>query len=342
MSFPSSHLAASGGLAFSILLSSLTGFHLDLPAQDVATLMVEENIRTEPQGLILGRALPGASFSVVALEEQWVQVRMEGWIWTQSIQITDRLGFDLRVSVTPRENLRAEPSGTILARLVEGTLLSRVEEGTGWTRVRRDVWIWRESVETDDAPSPAGAGPEDSRPNPAVDPEWWRASAAGAALLSGPDGDTLGLVHPETELKVMAREGNWVRVHLEGWTWAPAGGVAEISGITASGEVTPSRVATEPELYRGRTVSWELQFVSLERAEKIRTDFYEGEPFLLTRVPASSGLFVYVAVPPDRVPEVEGLIPLQRIRVVGRLRTGAAALTGNPILDLLEVTRIQR
>ena len=52
--------------------------------------------------------------------------------------------------------------------------------------------------------------------------------------------------------------------------------------------------------------------------------------------------FVYVAVPPERVGEVEGLIPLERIRVVGRIRTGAAALTGNPILDLLSLTRIPR
>jgi hypothetical protein len=49
---------------------------------------------------------------------------------------------------------------------------------------------------------------------------------------------------------------------------------------------------------------------------------------------------VYVAVPPERLGEVEGLIPLERIRVVGRIRTGAAVLTGNAILDLVEITRL--
>jgi hypothetical protein len=82
-----------------------------------------------------------------------------------------------------------------------------------------------------------------------------------------------------------------------------------------------------------------LQYVSLERAEKIRTDFYEGEPFLLTRPPGLAGIFVYVAIPPERVSDFQGLIPLQRIHVVGRVRTGSAVLTGNPILDLLELTR---
>jgi len=76
----------------------------------------------------------------------------------------------------------------------------------------------------------------------------------------------------------------------------------------------------------------------LERAEAIRTDFYEGEPFLLTRtVDGDQALFVYVAVPPERLGEVDDLIPLQRIRVLGRIRVGAASLTGNPIVDLLEV-----
>jgi hypothetical protein len=88
-------------------------------------------------------------------------------------------------------------------------------------------------------------------------------------------------------------------------------------------------------------VSWELQFVSLERAERVRTDFYEGEPFLLARsVPDNT--FVYVAVPPDRLSEVQGLVPLERLRIVGRIRTGSAALTGNPILDLLDLERTGR
>jgi hypothetical protein len=107
-------------------------------------------------------------------------------------------------------------------------------------------------------------------------------------------------------------------------------------------EVSPDVVAQDPEAYRGEVVDWELQFISHERAERVRTDFYEGEPFLLTRSPASARAFVYVAVPPERLSEFEGLIPLERIRVVGRIRTGAAALTGSPILDLLELTRISR
>jgi len=90
----------------------------------------------------------------------------------------------------------------------------------------------------------------------------------------------------------------------------------------------------------GRLVTWELQFVSLEEAEAVRTDFYEGEPFLLTRpVGDESTRFVYVAVPPEALVTSRGLTPLERVTVVGRIRTGASALTGAPILDLVELRR---
>jgi hypothetical protein len=99
-------------------------------------------------------------------------------------------------------------------------------------------------------------------------------------------------------------------------------------------------VARDPEAFVGRLVTWELQFVSLEAAESVRTDFYEGEPFLLTR-PASEGAgrFVYVAVPPEQLQGARRLAPLERITVTARIRTGASSLTGAPILDLVEFRR---
>ena len=105
-------------------------------------------------------------------------------------------------------------------------------------------------------------------------------------------------------------------------------------------DVTLESVAAAPDDYRGQVVEWDLQFISLERAEEIRTDFYETEPFLLTRVGDGDEAFVYVAVPPERLAEAERLDPLERIRVLGRVRTGSARLTGSPILELLSFERI--
>jgi len=342
MIFRHSLSVSTGCLLFSLALSPTWGSTGTLGAQGLATVTVEENIRAEPRGVVLGRLLPGTALPVLVLEDQWVEVRMEGWVWAPSVQATDRMGFDLQISASPEENLRAEPAGDILGRLSEGTLLTRLGAGPNWFRVSRDVWLWRESVSLDSAAQPEGAGLGDEAQVPEGDSDWWVVGTQGAALLSVPDGDTLAQAAPETGLRVLAREGSWVRVRMEGWVWAPEGETVEESTAPILEDVEPSDVVSDPDGYRGRTFSWELQYVSLERAEKIRTDFYEGEPFLLTRAPNSPGLFVYVAVPPERVSEVEGLIPLQRIRVVGRLRTGAATLTGNPILDLLELTRIRR
>ena len=71
-------------------------------------------------------------------------------------------------------------------------------------------------------------------------------------------------------------------------------------------------------------------------------DFFEGEPFLLARFGSAEGPFVYIAVPADRLAEVEGLVPLERVDVTGRVRTGASSLTGAPIIDLITLTRARQ
>jgi hypothetical protein len=169
--------------------------------------------------------------------------------------------------------------------------------------------------------------------------EWALGGSANGTILSAPDGDTLAVSAPSTNLRVLAREGNWARVRLEGWIWLPenAGGG---SGASVRTDVTLANLTAAPDDYRGEVLQWDLQFISLERAEEIRTDFYATEPFLLTRMTDGDQAFVYVAVPPERLAEAQRLNPLERIRVLGRVRTGSARLTGSPILELLSFERI--
>ena len=160
-------------------------------------------------------------------------------------------------------------------------------------------------------------------------------------ILTAPDGDTLARAAPRAELEVTARQGNWVRVRVEGWIWQPDTPTSE-DGSDELGVLSPDDIAVDPEAFAGRVVSWRLQFISQEKAEAVRTDFFEGEPFLLCRYGGDGGQFVYVAVPPDRLTEVEGLVPLEFVTVTARVRTGASVLTGTPILDLLSVERERR
>jgi hypothetical protein len=307
-----------------------------------ATLTTEENFRAEQNGTLLGQLRAGMSLEVLQATDDWIQFDLDGWVWTQSLRVVNRGSFDLVVSVEGGENIRGAPGGEVLGRLEQGTLLETVERVPDWARVRRRAWVWRRSVALFGA-VPSGGPVERTSlmvPSSMVDGEEWAlGGSAEAPILSVPDGDTLAISAPSTNLRVLAREGNWARVRLEGWIWLPqgAGGGVEASIRT---DVTLESVAAAPDDYRGELLQWDLQFISLERAEEIRTDFYANEPFLLTRMGEGDQGFVYVAIPPERLQEAQGLSPLERIRVVGRVRTGSARLTGSPILELLSLDRI--
>lgn len=305
--------------------------------QTQARVRSEENVRREPNGEIVARVEAGAVLPVVGRQDRWLEVDLQGWVWARSLQMAEGNAFDLVVSEPQGENLRDAPSGAIVARLGRGTYLQEVERSTGWIRVSRRAWVWSESVVETDRDVEVAAG--NDAPAAVVPGGFSPAGGSGAAILTSPDGDTLAQALAGTELEVMAREGSWARVRLEGWTWMPETATVEPSGDEPRGPLTPEDLAADPDGYRGRVVSWRLQFISLERAETVRTDFFEGEPFLLTRFGGPDGPFVYVAVPPDRSEEMAGLVPLERLEVTARVRTGSSALTSTPIIDLLALER---
>lgn len=332
-------------------------------AQAVASVRVDENFRREPNGLILARLNAGTNLRVLDTEGSWSQVDLRGWVWLPSLQVSADPDLQLVVAASGGENIRARASGDVLGRLVEGALLAELERVPSWARVSRVGWIWSASLEdvdgvaasdsSGDAPTRA---PEDvpTRTPDAVAPEGRSAGAdpvartpsgyvrtGGGPILAAPDGDTLAVARPSGDVEIVRREGNWARVRLEGWMWMPSG--REQPSDTAVAEtptaIEPADLAMNPDGHAGRVVEWSLRFISLERAEAVRTDFFEGEPFILARFGGGDGPFVYVAVPPDRVAEVQGLVPLERIEVTGRVRTGASALTNVPIIDLIGIER---
>jgi hypothetical protein len=340
---PSRIVVAAAAIACALLPGSVRG-------QSGATVRVEENLRKAPNGEMLARLLAGTQLSVVSRRQNWLEVVVEGWVWARSLQVAKRDGLDLVVAADDGENLRGAPSGPILGHLERGALLAEVERSPGWIHVRRQAWIWAASVR-ETAPSssgtssPAAPSRTDTRAARSLAPAATApggvlaVGSSGMAILSAPDGDTVAHAGAGTQLEVIARQGSWTRVRLEGWTWTPYRDHVAAPADTAQ-VLTPEDLTRQPQAFRGRVVSWQLQFISLERAEKVRTDFFEGEPFLLTRFGGPNGPWVYVAVPTARVAEMQGLVPLDRIRVTARVRTGASALTGTPIIDLISLTRV--
>ena len=100
-------------------------------------------------------------------------------------------------------------------------------------------------------------------------------------------------------------------------------------------DVSAAALRANPDAYAGVRLRWTVRFLSLERAEPERIDFYEGEPFLLARAPDPGDGLVYIAVPRELLAEAEKLRPLQTLEVLVKVRTGRSALLRVPILDLL-------
>jgi hypothetical protein len=342
---------SSRGIAVLSLLvfGMLAGSADPASGQSVRISVPEENFRKEPRVTSSNRlatVFEGAVLGVESRQGRWIRATLEGWVWSPSVSDTDRDGFDLVVSNPGGENLREAPQAEArrVARMLRGMLLDRMERQGNWTRIRRTAWVWSESAVEVEAGGGAVAATEvaasaDPPPDEEVAPSLpglpgrILVSGEGVQLHVSPSGDTLATLRPEADLEVLARQGSWARVRVEGWVWVPS--TLPADSAMASEELSPADVTANPDQYRGRRVRWRLQFVSVERAEPARADFYEGEPFILARASDGEQGFVYVAVPPELLIEAEGLRPLQLIEVVGRVRTGRSALMGVPVLDLI-------
>lgn len=301
----------------------------------------QEVFHQTADGRRLATLLRDAPVTAVGREGGWMEVTLEGWIWSGSVASTRRSGFDLVVSAPGGENLRLEPGGEVVARLLRGFLLESVETRGQWTRARRTGWVRADALKASDGDA-ATAGAAESGGSPADRPagpsppgagERFAVESSALGLRREPGGDTVAVVSSGAEVTVLERRDRWVRVRLE--AWAPGSDLVPIDPEGALTDVSAGALRANPEQYEGRRVRWTVQFIALEEAEAERTDFYEGEPFILARAPERSEGFVYLAVPPELLEEVQGLRSLQSIDVLASVRTGRSSLMGVPVLDLL-------
>ena len=72
-----------------------------------------ENLRAAPNGDPIAVVEAGTPLEVVGSRESWLEVTLEGWVWMQSLQVTERGGFDLVVAAAEGENIRDRPSGAV-------------------------------------------------------------------------------------------------------------------------------------------------------------------------------------------------------------------------------------
>lgn len=323
-------------LAAAVLLTVVP----DLDAQVRYRVDRNENFRQEPgpQARLLATVNAGTEVVGGTARDGWVEVTLEGWIWARSVAPDRGRGFDLAVTRTGGENLRAAPNGDIVARLLAGFLLREMERRDGWVRIRRQGWMWGRSlsrletrepvVEAADAESlpPAGTEP--------VAPSLDRAVVVPrSAMLRTPGGDTLGRIDGETPARILTRSDEWVRVQVEGWVLESdlrPGTDGVLAGVTAA------EVRSRPTEYTGRLLQWSLQFISIQTADELRREIPPGRRYALARGPVPEAGFVYVILSAEQVRVFERLAPLSQVMVIGRLHAAQAQYVGNPVLELVE------
>src|SRR5690606_9567579 len=231
-----------------------------------------EELRAAPDGAIPATVQEGTPLPLGRRQGAWQEVTLEGWIWHESVRAERNGPHDLVVAARPTENLRAAPNGDLLALVRTGMRLEQVERAGNWVRVRRTGWVRANAVRTTAAQ--AASGPEEAPrqqaaasdppaadvPPPAADTPppaggAARVGPAGAALLGRPGADTLARIRPGAAVTVGPREGEWVRIRLDGWV--PAASVGSATAGDVLTDVTAAALAEDPGAFNGKIVEWD-------------------------------------------------------------------------------------
>ena len=300
-------------------------------AQQVGTVRRDgEPLLADAAGPQIGRLAAGLALTPQGSRGVNVQVTIQGWIVRAAVAAANRDGHNLQT--VRDENIRAVPNGRLVARLVKGALLDSVDARGGWLEVRRTGWV-RASALVGGAAAAApgdsgGAGPADTTSDAVLQHQ--------APVFRATDGPPSGTLDAGVPVRVTGRAGQWVRIETSAWVKASdlrgAGG-QPVSGVTAA------ELRSAPDLWKGKTLRWTIQFISLQTADELRPDFTPGQRYILARGPAPEYAFVYVTVPPPLVDQIARLQPLDSVTVVARVKSGRSAYLANPILELVSVAK---
>jgi hypothetical protein len=309
----------------------------------------------EVAGRRIARLAPGAIVaSTGATRNEWIQVRLDGWIFGTSVGPSDRPDFDLLVTRSPDENLRAAPAGPLVAELAQGFGLKRVDAGsadsagggsaTRWLHVTRDGWVQRSGLapvadvvatRTTDSTGSDPQGGRESRAGDTVRVDSSRAQPVHVTTFyRTPDGPEAGTLAAEIPLRVLSRNGEWTRVQFEGWV---KGGELQAAPAGVLVGVTAAELRAEPQRYQGQVLRWRLEFIAIQKADELRPDIPAGASYVLARGPLPERGFAYIIVPDAALPAFRALTPLAIMQVTARVRNGRSRFLGNPVVELISL-----
>lgn len=290
------------------------------------TLASESDLAKEPGGTTIARLSRGATVTSGTVRGAWVEVTVDGWIAATALKDDRRDGYDVSVSLLAGTPVRATAGGgATLATARVGALFNRVETRSGWVHVRRSAWVARTALQE----VPRGAA---ATPGPAVaaaEPVAGATLAAGTTLAPQPNGTPAATLEAPLRVEVTERRGGWARVKVDAWVRDAAIGDPGTVGLTAAD------LRAEPDRYIGQTVEWDLQVLSVQKADELRPELPTGQPYLLARGPLPESGFVYVVVTQEEAERFRALEPLAKVKIRATVRAGRSRFLPTPVLTFV-------
>ena len=328
-----------------ILLSALC---LAAPlAAQTAQVARPTDLHIAPEGRSIGSVQGGVSLRQGARRAGATTLTLEGWVESAKIA-GKRDSFPQSIAPGGTVRVRAGAAGDarVIGALVGGAGVRVLERRGTWSRIRRTGWVPVSALATA-PPARRPETPAASAAAPEVEAEAPRPGTIGAvrapkrarlrvAPTEAADAEPVAELKAGTTMTEVARERGWVKVQVEGW-------LPETELVPADSTFTEGIRAVDLRVaatrMRGRVVRWDVQSISLQKADPLRRGLEPDEPYLLALGPSGENVVLYLAVPPALLAEARALPPMADLRITARVRLGRSEPTGAPILDLLTLTR---
>lgn len=267
----------------------------------VVTAPTGENIRSTPNGEVVGRVRTGTLLRNEEVRGAWTRVRRAGWVPRGAVK-----------SAAPRAATRSaappaarpEPAAPVEPDLTEpvesGALPAQAAAPTAPDRVTADTVRGQVARET--------------------------------GIFAAPEGSQYGTLQMGAPARVVGRSGNWARVQLEGWV--RESDLTPGSDVSL-GAVTAAEVRADPPRYVGRTVDWRVELIAVQTADELRIEIPKGRPYLLTRGPLPEPGFVYVTVTEAQAIEFRSLQALQELTLRVTIKAPRTRFLATPVVELV-------
>jgi len=274
-------------------------------------------VRGGPGGSVIARVVEGTLLTKVGARGSWTHVRRSGWV------VRTMFGGAAASSSAPAA---AAPKTIAVQPPPPPPPPSRSAPQTAPPVPTTGQAGRSGAVPARDTASPKPDAPVDSMVSGAA------TLRGGSQVSATPDGKPLIAVTSPTDVEILDRSHDWVKVRFQGWVRTSD----LIAETTAGPRITGAMVRSAPEKYVGQTVIWRLQFLSVQEADALRPEMPKGQLYVLARGPLPESGFAYLMVTKDQAATFQRLAPLDEVQVEAIIRAGRTRYLPTPVLEMVK------